>query len=46
MNIFTIEQDEMKDDIKITHPRQLRETLANALGVDDVEFIPLAMEMS
>ena len=40
MNIFTIEQDEMKDDIKITHSRQLRETLANALGVDDVEFIP------
>ena len=40
MNIFTIEQDEMKDDIKITHSRQLRETLANALGVDNVEFIP------
>lgn len=40
MNIFTIEQDEMKDDIKITHSRQLRETLANALGVDNVELIP------
>ena len=40
MNIFTIEQDEMKDDIKITHSRQLRETLANVLGVDNVEFIP------
>ena len=30
MNIFIIEQDEMKEDIKITHSRQLRETLANA----------------
>ncbi|WP_260844332.1 arginine deiminase family protein, partial [Staphylococcus epidermidis] len=40
MNIFIIEQDEMKEDIKITHSRQLRETLANALGVDNVEFIP------
>ena len=40
MNIFIIEQDEMKEDIKITHSRQLRETLTNALGVDNVEFIP------
>ena len=40
MNIFTIEYDEAKDDIKITHSSKLRETLAKALGVDKIDFIP------
>ena len=33
MNLFTIEYDEAKDDIKITHSNKLRETLADVLGV-------------
>ena len=40
MNIFTIEYDEAKDDIKITHSSKLRETLAEVLGVDKIDFIP------
>ncbi|PTE67438.1 arginine deiminase [Staphylococcus devriesei] len=40
MNIFTIEYDDAKDDIKITHSSKLRETLAEVLGVEKVEFIP------
>ncbi|MBI5972975.1 arginine deiminase [Staphylococcus caledonicus] len=40
MNIFTIEYDEAKDDIKITHSSKLRETLAKVLGVDKIDFIP------
>ena len=40
MNLFTIEYDEAKDDIKITHPNKLRETLADVLGVEKIEFIP------
>ncbi|MCJ1655422.1 arginine deiminase [Staphylococcus sp. NRL 21/187] len=40
MNIYTIEYDEAKDDIKITHSSKLRETLAEVLGVDSIEFIP------
>ena len=34
MNLFTIEYDEAKDDIKITHSNKLRETLADVLGVE------------
>ncbi|WP_053023229.1 arginine deiminase [Staphylococcus haemolyticus] len=40
MNLFTIEYDEAKDDIKITHSNKLRETLADVLGVEKIEFIP------
>lgn len=40
MNLFTIEYDESKDDIKITHSNKLRETLADVLGVEKIEFIP------
>lgn len=40
MNLFTIEYDETKDDIKITHSNKLRETLADVLGVEKIEFIP------
>lgn len=40
MNIFTIEPDTGKDDIKITRSSKLRETLAEVLGLEKVEFIP------
>ena len=40
MNLFTIEYDEAKDYIKITHSNKLRETLADVLGVEKIEFIP------
>ncbi len=40
MNLFKIEYDEAKDDIKITHSNKLRETLADVLGVEKIEFIP------
>ncbi|UDI77317.1 arginine deiminase [Staphylococcus taiwanensis] len=40
MNLFTIEYDETKDDIKITHSHKLRETLAEVLGVEKIDFIP------
>lgn len=40
MNLFTIAYDEAKDDIKITHSNKLRETLADVLGVEKIEFIP------
>ncbi|OHO90661.1 arginine deiminase [Staphylococcus sp. HMSC057G10] len=40
MNLFMIEYDEAKDDIKITHSNKLRETLADVLGVEKIEFIP------
>lgn len=40
MNLFTIEYDEAKDDIKITHSNKLRETLVDVLGVEKIEFIP------
>ena len=36
MNLFTIEYDEAKDDIKITHSNKLRETLADVLGVEKI----------
>ncbi|HHM2728155.1 TPA: arginine deiminase [Staphylococcus aureus] len=40
MNIFTIEQNDGKDDIKITRSSKLRETLAEVLEVEKVDFIP------
>ncbi len=40
MNIFTIEQNDGKDDIKITRSSKLRETLAEVLKVEKVDFIP------
>lgn len=40
MNIFTIEKDEQGQDIKITHSNKLKETLEDALNIDNIEFIP------
>ena len=40
MNIFTIEQNDGKDDIKITRSSKLRETLSEVLEVEKVDFIP------
>ncbi len=40
MNIFTIEKDEQGKDIKISHSSKLKETLENALNIDNIEFIP------
>lgn len=43
MNLFTIEYDEAKDDIKITHSNKLRETLADVLGVEKSSLSQLVM---
>ncbi|EJJ6373405.1 arginine deiminase [Staphylococcus pseudintermedius] len=40
MNIFTIEKDETKQDIRISHSSQLKQTLEDALHVDNIQFIP------
>ncbi|EHA6092865.1 arginine deiminase [Staphylococcus pseudintermedius] len=40
MNIFTIEKDETKQDIRISHSNQLKQTLEDALHVDNIQFIP------
>lgn len=40
MNIFIIEKDPERDDIKITHSHQLKKTLEDALHIDHTEFIP------
>ncbi|NBK47309.1 arginine deiminase [Staphylococcus delphini] len=40
MNIFTIEKDETTNDIKISHSSQLKQTLEDALHVDNIQFIP------
>lgn len=40
MNIFTIEKDETTRDIKISHSSQLKQTLEDALHVDNIQFIP------
>ncbi|HEC2172136.1 TPA: arginine deiminase [Staphylococcus delphini] len=40
MNIFTIEKDETKHDIRISHSSQLKQTLEDALHVDNIQFIP------
>ena len=42
MNLFTIEYDEAKDDIKITHSNKLRET-ADVLGVEKSSLSQLVM---
>ncbi|HEC2157856.1 arginine deiminase [Staphylococcus delphini] len=40
MNIFTIEKDETTRDIRISHSSQLKQTLEDALHVDNIQFIP------
>ena len=40
MNIFTIEPCNGDDNIKITHSNQLKQTLEDALNIDNIEFIP------
>ncbi|ELD8121414.1 arginine deiminase [Staphylococcus pseudintermedius] len=40
MNIFTIEKDETKQDIRFSHSSQLKQTLEDALHVDNIQFIP------
>lgn len=40
MNIFTIEPSDDGKDIKITKTSNLKETLKDALGLDDITFIP------
>lgn len=40
MNIFTIEPCDGDDNIKITHSNQLKQTLEDALNIDNIEFIP------
>ncbi|NHM92641.1 MULTISPECIES: arginine deiminase [Staphylococcus] len=40
MNIFTIEPCVGDDNIKITHSNQLKQTLEDALNLDNIEFIP------
>lgn len=40
MNIFTIEPCVGDDNIKITHSNQLKQTLEDALNIDNIEFIP------
>ncbi|HHU6751020.1 TPA: arginine deiminase [Staphylococcus pseudintermedius] len=40
MNIFTIEKDETKHDIRISHSSQLKQALEDALHVDHIQFIP------
>lgn len=40
MNIFTIEKDETKQDIRISHSSQLKQTLEDVLHVDNIQFIP------
>ncbi|PCF40059.1 arginine deiminase [Staphylococcus delphini] len=40
MNIFTIEKDETTHDIRISHSSQLKQTLEDALHVDNIQFIP------
>ncbi|PWZ77206.1 arginine deiminase [Staphylococcus pseudintermedius] len=40
MNIFTIQKDETKQDIRISHSSQLKQTLEDALHVDNIQFIP------
>ncbi|NJH85434.1 arginine deiminase [Staphylococcus agnetis] len=40
MNIFTIETCVGDDNIKITHSKQLKQTLEDALNIDNIEFIP------
>ena len=40
MNIFTIEQNTQGDDIQITRSSDLKATLEQALGIEEIEFIP------
>lgn len=40
MNIFTIEKDDIRDDIKITRTKDLKSTLEKALDIENIEFIP------
>ncbi|WP_353418448.1 arginine deiminase [Staphylococcus delphini] len=40
MNIFTIEKDETTRDIRMSHSSQLKQTLEDALHVDNIQFIP------